>query len=589
MTLKTVDDLRTKLEDLQTFYTQRNANMLTWRDLYFMRPESIWQDEDGQFIKPELDEERILLPIPINTVEGFRELLLTKAPAISVPTPTVKGTDLISAEHNEGVLLATWDRAQIYERLRDSLWHGLVDGWGVLQVLWNKKAEDDESPVVVLHHDPFNVYPMPGDFPDTWKYVVHSYPRLAGQVRDDWSPDKGDGRSRKTKVAREAFEGVKDTDSVTFVDYWDDKVNAIAMQVQVKDLHTNEVRTDLRWVKEPTPHNYGFLPWEIYLPCRLPFRTTGERMGVSVLYVIENLIAYTDRLISQKATMLSRWQDPPLVTETELGPDFEPVRTERGMHLRLRTGERATYLMHPGPMPQIDTMSAQVGENIEASALPRVLQGLYVGSVSGIAMSLLRNPTLMKVAFKQREVERACERLNSKILKLFERKLGEPLYLWGSNRQGIGVDVMVDPAKIGGYYRNEVKLSASLPTDDASTVNMLATLVQLRIMSRQTARDVAQQTLHDMVPQSLIDEEERILAEMIWNDPGMIQAMAKTAAEGVSLPYLSKPENPRGGVGEKEVAMPAGTVASQTPGMPGGNTEPNMQQRLAEMTQGGPQ
>ena len=93
MVLKTVEDLKTKLENLQEFYSQRNTNILLWRDLYFMKPETVWQDEDGQFIKPELDEERIMLPVPFNTVEGFRELLLTKAPAISVPVPTVKGTD----------------------------------------------------------------------------------------------------------------------------------------------------------------------------------------------------------------------------------------------------------------------------------------------------------------------------------------------------------------------------------------------------------------------------------------------------------------------------------------------------------------
>ena len=63
--------------------------------------------------------------------------------------------------------------------------------------------------------------------------------------------------------------------------------------------------------------------------------------------------------------------------------------------------------------------------------------------------------------------------------------------------------------------------------------------------------------------------------------------MAAAAAKGVSLPYLPKPENARGGMGEKEMTMPAGTLPSQTPGMPGGNTEPNMQQRLGEMMGGG--
>jgi hypothetical protein len=51
---------------------------------------------------------------------------------------------------------------------------------------------------------------------------------------------------------------------------------------------------------------------------------------------------------------------------------------------------------------------------------------------------------------------------------------------------------------------------------------------------------------------------------------------------GGILPGMGQ-ENPRGGFGEREMTMPARTLPSQTPGMPGGNTQPNMQQRLQEM------
>lgn len=584
--LRGIDHLQQRLLDAEDFYRQRNVNMLAWRSLYFMQPESIWVDENGGYVEPEPDEERIVLPIPVDTVEGFRELLMTKHPAISVPAPTAEAEQLINAEHNEKVLLALWDRAEIYERLRDSLWHGLVDGWGVLQLVWNSKAKADEAPVTVLHHDPYNVYAMPGAKPNEWKYVIHAYPQLVGQVKDEWWPGSGsDKRKRSVKAAKAAFEGLKDTDEVTFIDYWDEDVNGVAISYDVEGPGMGETRIETKWVKEPTRHGYGFLPWEIYLPGRLPFRTVGERMGVGVLWVIEGLIPYMDRLISEKATMISRWQDPPLVTETELGPDFEPVRSEAGMHLRLGLNEKAAYLVHPGPMPQMDTMAMQVSENIETSALPRALQGLYMGAVSGIAMSLLRNPTLMKIAFRQKEVERCMERLDSKMLRLLEKKATKPLYLWGRGVNGAAIDVMMDPEQIGGYYRNEVKLSASLPTDDANTVNMLATLVQLKVLSRQTARDVAQQTLHDMVPQSLVDEEVKVLAEMIWQDPGLVQGLAKAAADKAMLPYLPTPENPKGGYGDASVGMPGGTQPNRggPSGLPAGNTQPSTQQQIREM------
>lgn len=440
------------------------------------------------------------------------------------------------------------------------------------------------SPITVMTHDPFNVLAMPDDRPDEWKYVIHKYPRLAGQVREEWWPKaEDDKRKRKSKVAMDAFEGLEDTDEVTFIDYWDEEYNAVAITYETKIGRSRKTTTVSKWVKEPTKHGYGFLPWEIYFPCPLPFRTMGERMGVGILYVIEGLIVYMCKLLSEKATMLSRWEDPPLVTQTEQGPDFEPVHTEKGMHLRLFTDEKANYLVHPGPMPQIDTMAAQVSEYLEASALPKVLQGSYVGGVSGIAMSLLRNPTLMKVAFRQKAVERCAERLNSKMLQLIEKKASKPIYLWGIKDTGASVDALIDPDKIASYYRNEVKLSASLPTEDASTVNMLATLVQLKILSRQTARDVAQQTLHDMVPQSLIDEETKVLAEMIWNDEGTIMSLAQKVAQEIGYPYMQQQPNPMGGYGEQAARMPAGTIASQVPGMPGNNTQPGVDARLAEM------
>jgi hypothetical protein len=590
--LKTTAQLQFMLDNLQDMYMQRNVNFLAWRDLYFKKPEAIWADKDGKYISPEPDEKRIILPIAQNIVEGFRELLLAKSPSISVPQSSVEGESLKQAEHNEKTLLAAWDRAEVYERLRDALWHGLVDGWGVMQMVWNKES-DTGFPITVLHHDPYNVYAMPSATPNRWQYVIHTYPRLVGSIKEEW-PKIKDERKRASKVAKESIELMdldeyKDTDTVTFFDYWDDEVNAVGISYVKTEKYSRAETIVTRWLKEPTAHGYGFNPWYIMLPCRLPFKNEGEKMGVSILYSVEELIKEKCKNISEKATMVARYMDPPLITITEMGTDFEPVRTERGMHLRLRTGEDAKYLVHPGTPPQLDTLGMELSENIEAAALPKALQGLYEGNVSGIAMSLLRNPTLMKIAFKQKEMERVLENLNSDMLKLLEKKVTKPMYIYGESREGGQINVTFDPAIVDGYYRNSVKLSASLPTDDAGVVNMLATLVQLKIIDVTTARDVAQQTMHDLVPQSLIDEEMKILASMALQDPTLIQSLAMEIAKKVNLPYLQpQPENPQGGYGDKAVQMGAGTLPSQIPNMPGGNTQPGMQQRVGEMMAGQP-
>ena len=591
MAIKDLADFQRKLDKQKDFYAQRNENFLAWRASYFMEPESVFLDKKGNYRPPEPDEQRVVLPIAYNLVESFRELLLAKSPSISVPQSSIKGESLEQADNNEKVLLAVWERADVYERLRDAMWHALVDGWGVMQLVW-RPGED--MPVKVLHHDPYHVYAMPNATLTGWEYVINSYERLVGSIRDEWA-DIADGRSKLGKSVKETLERfdidkLDDTDTITYFDYWDSKENCVGVTYSAKDEHRKDA-TISAFLKEPANHGYGCLPWYIMLPCRLPFNNKGERMGVSIIYPLYEIIKYKDVAISQKATMATRYYDPPLVTITEMGEDIEPVRTEAGLHLRLKNGEDAKYLVHPGPPPAADVLMQQIDEYIETAGLPRVLQGLYTGAASGVAMSLLRNPTLMRVAFKQKEIEKTAEKLNADILRLISNKAGSAgINLWGVDNKRQNFDIVASKESIGGYYRNSVKLSASLPSDDASTVNMIVSLITSNVLSAKTARDVAQQTLHELVPQSLIDEQKQILIEKALQDPGMIQALAAELAKEADLVYLTpKGENPQGGYGDAVPGMPAGTLPSQTPQYPTGNTKPDAAMQLQEMMKSSPQ
>ena len=580
-------------KSMEDHYAQRNSNILMWRSMYFMQHQQYFLDNTGTFIAPEPDEKRVVLPIAPFIVEAMRELLFTKSPAITVPVSTAKSVDQDQADHNEKALLAIWHWSQLYSVAKDSLWFALTAGWGVLETLWDKQDKED-SPIVVIAHDPFNVYPCPGKREGEWKYVLLAWPRLVGEIRDEWELG-GDGRTAIWKQTRETLLDLNDDDYVTYLEYWDKETHAVAINYSQKSEETGEIEITA-FIKKPVNHKYGFLPWDFYFPCKLPFPRIGHRVGVAIYYIIGGMIRYLCQLVSAKATMLERWQDPPLVTHTMEGRDFEPVRTERGLHLKLDLDESAEYLVNPTPMPQLDSQIALLQDYIERGSIPRVLQGQYVGAISGIAMSLLRNPTLMKVAFKQSAIEEALVSVNKKILRLLEDKLGStPLYAWGVDQRNQDVEVEIDPDNINGYYRNAVRLSASLPTDDASTVNMLAVLKQLNILSAQTIRDIAQQLLHELVPQSLPDEEKRVRAEKILDDPEFSRMLALAAAAEVLGPEVMKAlgmggaggqESGRGGFGERQARTPASTLPSQTPGMPGGNTQPGVRQRRQEMLGG---
>lgn len=578
--------LQTKLQQLEEFYAQRNSNMLGWRNLYFRDENTYFVGPDGKVPDKTPDEIRLVIPIAQGTVDTFVELLLTKRPVISVPRLEVSRQDTAVADHNEKVLWATWEASQVVRQVADSLWHGLVDGWGVLQLTWDTSSKKGETPIVVRSHDPYNVYPMSGERPGTWEYVIHAYPRLVGSLRDKWTSGK---RSlRRTKVAESTLEKLDDDELVTLIDYWDAEYNAVAITYTVEDKDKGST-TVTEWLKEPMEHGYGFLPWEIYFPSPLPFPTVGERMGNSILYPIQDLVIEYSQLVSVRGTYMRRHLDPPLITKTQDGRDFAPVRTEAGLHFRLETDESAEYLVNPGTMPQLDGQLQIVKQSIENASLPAVLQGQYVGSVSGIAMSLLRNPTLMKVGFKQGTLERVLSSLNSHILMLYEKYLNKPVELWGHQPNGQLIGVEIDPKKIQGMYRNDVKLSASLPTDDANTVNMVVAMVQVKLISRQTGLDILQQMLHDMLPQSVTDETQRVLAEAIMDNPQLLQGLAQRAAEEGGLPWPievpgEQPGNPA--MGQKEVTLPGQTLAAQTPGMPGGNTNPALAQRMQELQTG---
>lgn len=578
--------LQTRLHQLEEFYAQRNSNIVGWRNLYFRDENTYFVGPDGKVPDKSPDEVRVIVPIAQGTVDTFIELLLTKRPVISVPRLGVSKEDTAAAEHNEKVLWATWDEAQILRQVTDSLWHGLVDGWGVLQLVWDFGAGPGESKIVVQSHDPYNVYAMPSDRPGVWEYVIHAYPVLVGGLRNRWT--SGKQSLRRTRVATATLDKLEDDDMVTLIDYWDKEFNGVAVAYSVVDKERGSTEV-VEWLKEPLEHGYGFLPWEIYFPSPLPFPTVGERFGTSILYPIQDLIVEYSQLVSIRGTYMRRHLDPPLITKTQEGRDFAPVRTEAGLHFRLETDESAEYLVNPGTMPQLDGQLQIVKQAIENASLPAVLQGQYVGSVSGVAMSLLRNPTLMKVGFKQGALERVLSSLNARILTLYEKYLTRPVELWGHNPDGRPMGVEIDPKKICGRYKNDVKLSASLPTDDANTVNMVVALVQVKLISRQTGLDVLQQMLHDMLPQSVTDENQRVLAESILDNPQLLQGLAQRAAEEGGLPWpLETPKGESGNpaMGEKEVTLPAQTLAAQSPGMPGGNTNPTVGQRMQELQAG---
>jgi len=591
----TTDDILAKARHLHNFYRQRNTNMKIWRSLALLSKYSLWTDEEGAYIPPEDQEIRVNLPIAYTIVEGYRTLLLSRPPVISVPTSSIKAVHQDQAEEIEKMLYGIWETSNVLEAVKEALWHALAEGWGVLQIVYDADAEERGAcPIYAKAVDPLNVYPMPADRPNEWAYVIVIEKRLVGELYQTYVAGH-DKRLRTTKIAQQALEGFKDTDEVAVIGYWDDThfATGIAPFSLLKGEEA-ETPAEVRWLEEPTEHELGRVPFVFFFGIDLPYRDKGERIGVSVLWPIEGLIRYAARLFSQKATIIARFADPTLVTKTLEGRGFEGVGTYGGQ-LPLELEEDAYYLQPPTQaLSSVDVQIEEILGQIEQAGLPRhVLGQLTVSRLSGVAMNLLRTPVLMKIAFKQMGIENALEKMNEMFLRIIENRVTHPVYIWGTMPDGTPIETVLTPEVIGGYYRNRVRLTASLPTDEPAVTAMLTALVQLGILSKRAARDVIQQTFRDLAPQSLKQEEDQILIETLLEMPAIKNALMWDAAQEAGLPIVEElmgqqGQQPRQGAifqAGAEAGLPAQTFPFRIAGRQEPTT-PDIVRRLAQVTLG---
>ena len=556
---------------LEEFYNQRNVNIRVWREIALLTRDSYWVDSEGNYKPPEDREVRLILPIAHSVIESYLALMLTRPPVISVPSSDIRQIHQTQANNIEKMLYAIWSKTKMTSVVRDALWHALVGGWGTIQVCYDPEADlQDKCPIYARSVDPIGFYPMPSARQGEWEYVVLSEHRLVGDLRNTFVLGK-DGRRKAVKTAKSVLDDFDDTDRVKIMEYWDAEWHAFMIMPE-KDMAEEPSIVEGEWLLPPVGHDFKRIPFVTFFGQALPFRDRGERMGVSVLFPLEQLIRYVCQLVSQKASIIARYANPAIVTKTAEGRGFEIPPEPFGGQIPLEIQESAEFLLPPGTSPSVDMQLEQILGQLEQAGLPRHIMGqITVGGMSGIAMNLLRTPVLMKVAFKQMSAEEALEDVNELFLRAIENYVISPVYMWGHDSRGQAIEVALDPAEIGGYYRSQVKLSASLPTDETAVTAMLTALKQVGVLSGRTVRDVIQQTLRDMVTQSLDTEEDQILIEKLLAMPDIQMALAQDAAReaGIQLPTQQQAGMP-GGQGQ----IPGMPMQGAIPGMPGGAMAP---------------
>jgi len=617
----TTQFVHSRFEALKNRWGKRNSRMDEMERLYLL---DMWEDA------PEPDERRISAPVCWNTVESFRTLLLTRPPVISVPASEVKAVETDRADQIEKYLYGAWHQAHVSDALHLAEWHASCLGEGVLRCVYDPETVEGEFPLVVQALDPRTVYATPSGRAGQDLEVVHSWERPRREIEAEWgvelsrpskadvsveewldeevefidywrvdvervaeelSADKGEKEepagtlARVVAAAKKALgagapaepgvvEGMQGTEGTQGKKGKEKRAAEPTRRTVRRRVVTNCVVVEDKMVKEPVRMpGYERLPFVRYPGIATPL--ANENGALSVLFAITGgtrkngavgLAAAMNELLAMKQRIIEMFANGAIVTDDEtLTLDFTP-----GSINYIRKGAQWNFLMPPGPHPAVDQQMGLIERMVQDATVSASMMGRYQGDMSGLMMSAINNPVLMRIAHRQQVRERAYEELNEIALQLTEEYApAEGWYVWGEDRLGGVFELRLRPADIGGYHRNRVELSASLPKDEAGEVMSLANLVGQKLISRETFLDQLQRIKH-LSGQSPQDEMKRILRDQLLFEGPTAETLAK-----VVLSEWSEELATAMGLGPKPPAPPMppmpGPPGMMPPGMgPGG-------------------
>lgn len=407
--------------------------------------------------------------------------------------------------------------------LRDIAHFLCLRGWVTIRVRYDPDTPDGDLPVYVELADPRQVYPVLGS--SGLRAVIHKRYITVGELLDEW-PE-----------AAKRFGERDEDDIVEEIAYYDDTWHAVLV--------------DGQWVKQPTRHDYGFIPWVVATGLGSPVRaTTNDRdswvrdVGQSIFSGIKQSYLALNRLLSQLATEVSRVANPPTVYY------YDPARPDEPRRIDLDAGatnflyfdrERVEILqLTPNPANSAPIINALM-DDIEKGGLPGVLWG--VGQGSGFALSLQADAAMDTLQPLTQTMERIIEEVNYRALELIKNLHDRPIGYFtrdpvtGAWRSGIAVTPDLIDA-VG--TRSVVRLRKVQPRDRVAMAQLAAMLTDKKLISMETARD---EYLGLDNPQR---ENERVLADLAYLDPDVTKevlipwALARTDPVLLELWRLAK-------------------------------------------------
>jgi len=539
-------------------------------------------------------ELRVLHPLVKNHVRQHMALLAAKPPVMTIPIP--ENVDPGQIARIEDYLWACYDALHINELIFDAIFCALVYGegyiWGPLVL-----ERNDAFPLTLFVESPEFVFAELDERRLGIRFVFRRKKRLLDEVQEEIEALQalhGDLLFDIAPLTKIAKTSDGNEEWVWYNEYFGpDRRGQVIHCIGVESTSApfgpeNYQYSDRSdgisfgdFVKRPTPW-----PDDIPVIPVILSPTPQEDPAYRADSLAADLDTYQKTLVlleSVMATSVFVHPNAPLVGYGLLNPNTPPD-LRPGAYNALNDpngfirpiGDMATNPQEI--MALLDAVRTAVTE----TSLPPSMFGQYMANMTGIALSLLNQPSFFRTARGQRALERVYERLNASLLQKLEVVRANVQSLISPNpRYSDPRIVNLEGIVVPPGLKTIVKLSTATNQDVGMLTQAVSLLVDKGIMSRREGIEIIQNAMDTPTKNVEIIENEIIreqVKRIVLSDPNFIQALIRRelSAIGISPPQPQEPAAPNPAQQAAIGAMTPQPTAS-IPGMPPGILPPQMQ------------
>lgn len=526
----------------EAFYSERNREFDKYKRWYYKEHYNISLidqvnqaiamsgDEKNQQPSNIEDEHLSVINIPTNVIDTAHTMIMNEFPHIEALSSKDSASSNKRQTDVERFLVGTYyinRQVQGQDAIADSLLNALIFGWGCIRCLWDIDREDmlRESkdgfaadymfPIVVQSISPYMIYPIPGGRFERYRAVIYRAIAPKEQLEEEWGVDLTPEPAEGDENAE-----VYDNEPVEYIDYWCWEGTRIY----------NAVMANGRFLKEPAEMpEYDSLPYEIFFCREGPDKNSGDKIGLSFMFTLLEAVRELELLSNRELRAIELYADPPLVTIKN--PENPPVdvQTGPGSRIELEAGENAFWLNWTGSAPDMARAKDFWGKLIESFSFPDIASGV-VGGTSGLDTIALQQGGMAKVFTPRQNLEQALERLNTKIIRLFQKRSAkEKLHIRGLRTESdeehtFSFDIAGKDTK--GYEYTKVTIRAKFPQEELRNAAIAQGLVAADLYS---ARDVMSKFLFVQDPERMVTRrnEEKASSDPLWTQHHIQQLLAK--------------------------------------------------------------